>query len=183
MRIIGGKYRGRKLNSPADKNIRPTSDRLRESIFNILGHFSSAGLTGARILDVFAGSGAMGLEALSRGAAHASFFDNSAKSLKLIKSNIAVLAVGEKTTIRSVTAPIFPIAIQPYDVIFLDPPYNLCVINDSLIELVQKDYINDKSIIIVEYLRSDTLILPDFFSIIKEKTCGNSYFCFLMYSH
>ncbi len=180
MRIIGGKYRGRKLTSPADRSIRPTSDRMRESIFNILCHMSG-GLEDAEVLDVFAGSGALGLEALSRRAAHATFFDKSPKALQLVKQNIALLDVGNITSASCVNAPDLPPASRRYDVIFLDPPYKLDVIIDTLSALVQKDYLAVNSIIIVEYSHTNPLVIPDFFDILKQKTFGNSDLCFLEY--
>jgi len=178
MRIIGGAHRGRKLLSPADHNIRPTSDRMRESIFNILSH-TPRGLEGANILDVFAGTGAMGLEALSRGAAHSTFFDKSRKSLQLVQKNISLLELEEKATIRCISAPDFPPSKTPYDVIFLDPPYRLSVINDVFSALKNMGYLADHCRIVFEYSSSNTLILPDYLEIIKNKTYGNSHFTIL----
>jgi len=178
MRIIGGKYRGRKLISPADKSVRPTSDRMRESIFNILCHMSG-GLEDAEVLDVFAGSGALGLEALSRGAAHATFFDKDPKALQLVKQNIAQLDVGNITSASCVNAPDLPPASRRYDVIFLDPPYNLDVINDTLSALVQKDYIFSDSIIVAEYSHTNSLAIPYYFNVTRNRKYGKSNFIFL----
>jgi len=180
MRIIGGHYRGRKLTSPADKNIRPTSDWMRESIFNILCHMSG-GLEDVQVLDVFAGSGALGLEALSRGAAQATFFDKDPKALQLVNHNITLLDVGKITSTICVNAPDLPPAPRRYNVVFLDPPYNLDVISDTLFALVQKDYLAVNSIIIAEYSHSNSFVIPDFFNILKQKTFGNSDLCFLEY--
>ncbi|NOZ42640.1 MAG: 16S rRNA (guanine(966)-N(2))-methyltransferase RsmD [Alphaproteobacteria bacterium] len=181
MRIIAGKYRGRKLVTPGDDMIRPTSDRMRETIFNILGH-SSAELEGARVLDVFAGTGAMGLEALSRGAGHVTFFDNSPQALRLVSQNIARLAVGKATLTHCVAAPRFPPSSRHYDMVFLDPPYNLDLINTSLSALAEKNYLTGGSMIIVEYSLRNDLIFPDSFPMVKEKTCGKSRFCLLRYT-
>lgn len=178
MRIIGGEFRGRKLTPPSDNRIRPTSDRMRETIFNILEH-SSAPLEGANILDVFAGTGAMGLEALSRGATHATFFDKSPVSLKLIKKNISLLKVREKTTVKAVDAPLFPHAQKKYDIIFLDPPYNLDVINDTITTLNKKEYLAGHCMIIAESSSSEPLDFPDFLTVKKEKIYGGARFTFL----
>src|SRR2546423_4018247 len=94
MRIVGGRLRGRALAAPKSQAIRPTADRLRESLFNILLHAYGDPVTGARVLDLFAGTGALGLEALSRGAAFALFVDNSAQARALVRENIATLGLG-----------------------------------------------------------------------------------------
>ena len=178
MRIIGGEFRGRKLISPKGKNIRPTSDRMRETIFNILNH-SSGGFEGAKILDVFAGSGAMGLEALSRGAEHATFLDKDRTSLQLVKKNIDLLGISNKSTLKNVTAPNFPPAHTAYNFIFLDPPYGLDIINDTLTKLNENGYFAVNSMIIAEYDPSNSLIFPDFVEVLKEKTYGDARFSFL----
>jgi 16S rRNA (guanine966-N2)-methyltransferase len=125
MRIISGKYRGRKLKSPPSLKTRPTSDRLRETLFNIL----APRIEGARFLDLCAGSGAVGLEALSRGAAHVTFVDRSRKMYALIETNLELLNVGDgETEVLSKEALDFfnrsvKREAEPYDAIFFDPPY------------------------------------------------------------
>src|ERR1041384_4684550 len=136
MRIIAGKYRGRRLKSPPSLQTRPTSDRLRETLFNIL----APRITGARVLDLCAGTGAVGIEALSRGAAHVTFVDQSRKMCALINANVASLAIDENEseivtaeaveflrrqgaqTKPSLTVGLLP-RLQPFDIIFFDPPY------------------------------------------------------------
>jgi len=125
MRIIAGKYRGRKLKSPPSAQTRPTSDRLRETLFNVL----APRIEGARFLDLCAGSGAVGIEALSRGATHATFVDRSRKMYALIKTNLKTLEVGDEESevlnrealefLRKHAKDKGP----PFDVIFFDPPY------------------------------------------------------------
>lgn len=181
MRIIGGEYRGRRLNPPVDKRIRPTSDRMRETIFNILSHRRPA-LRGARVLDAFAGTGALGLEALSRGAAHVSFFDRDRRALQLVKKNIALLKAEDKTTVRCVIAPNFPPASRPYDIIFLDPPYPLDLISGTLETLERKNHLAENCLIIAEYQRGKEIIFPEFLQIIQQKTCGDAQFSFLQKS-
>src|ERR687884_1592971 len=97
MRIVGGRFRGRALKGPASDAIRPTSDRLRETIFNILAHSYGYPVPGARVLDLFAGTGAMGFEALSRGASFALFVDEGAQARGLIRANVEALGVGGAT--------------------------------------------------------------------------------------
>jgi 16S rRNA (guanine966-N2)-methyltransferase len=125
MRIIAGKYRGRTLKSPPSRQTRPTSDRLRETLFNIL----APQISGSRFLDLCAGSGAVGCEALSRGAAHATFVDQSRKMTELIEANLRMLKLdGDHFKIVLSEAAEYlrkcaKQAIQPSDIIFFDPPY------------------------------------------------------------
>src|SRR6266436_599937 len=99
MRVVGGRLRGRALAAPKGEAIRPTSDRLRESLFNILAHAYGDPVTGARVLDLFAGTGALGLEALSRGAVFVLFVDNGAEARALIRENVAALGLGGITRV------------------------------------------------------------------------------------
>src|ERR671911_2704043 len=99
MRIVGGRWRGRSLKGPSSDAIRPTSDRLRETLFNILQHSYDDPIEGARVLDLFAGTGALGLEALSRGAAFALFVDEGAEARSLIRGNVEALGLGGTTRI------------------------------------------------------------------------------------
>lgn len=125
MRIVAGRYGGRRLVAPAGAATRPTSDRVREALFAILGP-----LDGARVLDLYAGSGALGLEALSRGARHVTFVDNSAAAVRVITSNIATLAVpDDAVALRRQDARAFlrraSASRHEYDLVLLDPPYRL----------------------------------------------------------
>ncbi|MEM9012714.1 MAG: 16S rRNA (guanine(966)-N(2))-methyltransferase RsmD [Pseudomonadota bacterium] len=127
MRIVGGRFRGRPIAAPApgDRRIRPTTDRVRESLFNLIAHRAEApDLETARVLDLFAGTGALGFEALSRGAAHVTFVERARPALRLIRETAAALDVAERVTILAADAtraPVPPGAV--YDLIFLDPPY------------------------------------------------------------
>ena len=125
MRIVGGRFRGRALKGPASDAIRPTSDCLRETIFNILAHSYDDAIEGARVLDLFARTGAMGLEALSRGAARADFVETRPSSLHALRANVAALRVRERTRIFKRDALPFAAALvaDSYDLAFLDPPY------------------------------------------------------------
>jgi 16S rRNA (guanine966-N2)-methyltransferase len=121
MRIIAGEWRGRPLTAPAGQGTRPTSDRTRETLFSMLvsrlGSFE-----GLRVADLYAGSGALGLEALSRGAAHATFVENDARAVAAIRANAAALKAEDRIDARGLSATMLPPA-QPFDLVFADPPY------------------------------------------------------------
>jgi 16S rRNA (guanine966-N2)-methyltransferase len=125
MRIVGGRLRGRLLAGPRSQAIRPTADRLREALFNILRHGYGDAVTGARVLDLFAGTGALGLEALSRGADFALFIDHAAAARAVIRENIAALGLGGVSRIfrRDATQLGSAQTLAPFSLVFLDPPY------------------------------------------------------------
>jgi 16S rRNA (guanine966-N2)-methyltransferase len=123
MRIIAGRLKGRRLKAPAWDGLRPTSDQLRETLFNIL----APRIEGARVLDGYAGTGAIGLEAISRGAAHVTFVEQDRRALELIGANLTACAVGEGYTIhRGDVATVLPgLGAAAFDLILLDPPYDI----------------------------------------------------------
>jgi 16S rRNA (guanine966-N2)-methyltransferase len=125
MRIVGGRLRGRVLAAPKSAAIRPTADRLRESLFNILAHAYGDPVTDARVLDLFAGTGALGLEALSRGAAFALLIDDAAEARALMRDNVTALGLGGTARIfrRDATALGDVHPLEPFGLAFLDPPY------------------------------------------------------------
>src|SRR5206468_838844 len=125
MRIVGGRLRGRTLTAPKSRAIRPTTDRLRQALFNVLAHAYGDPISGARVLDLFAGTGALGLEALSRGAAFALFVDNGAEARALLRENVAALGLGGATRIfrRDATKLGAAHPLEPFSLTFLDPPY------------------------------------------------------------
>ena len=128
MRIVGGAFRGRRLASlgegAPDAQLRPTSDRVREAIFNVIAHGPYPALEGARVLDLFAGAGALGLEALSRGAARALFVDDHPKARALLRENIEICdALGRTKVFRRDATRLGPHRGEPFDILFLDPPY------------------------------------------------------------
>lgn len=120
MRVIAGSKRGRPLKVPRGNEVRPTLERTREALFNILG----PRLQGARFLDLFAGTGANGIEALSRGAAHALFVDSDRRAIAVVRENLARTGLGERAAIRRLNLPPQLAKIQgPFDLVFADPPY------------------------------------------------------------
>ena len=130
MRIVGGAHSGRKLSVPKSNDIRPTSDKVRGAIFNALD--ARGAVNGARVLDAFCGSGALGLEALSRGAAHVTFWDNDSRSLALAKENAASLGVVSDCVFqkRDALKSPDPKPGEVFDLVFMDPPYRKNMIQD-----------------------------------------------------
>ncbi len=125
VRIVGGEFRGRPLAAPRSFSIRPTTDRTREAVFNVLAHRFPEKLEGARVLDLFAGTGALGLEALSRGASFGVFIEESAEGRGLIRTNVEALGLTGRTKIfrRDATALGEAGTLAPFDLVFADPPY------------------------------------------------------------
>ncbi|MFN2317163.1 MAG: 16S rRNA (guanine(966)-N(2))-methyltransferase RsmD [Gemmatimonadales bacterium] len=125
MRITGGEWKGRRLTPPADGRVRPTGERVREAWMSILG----AELKGARVLDLYAGSGALGLEALSRGAEHVTFVEMAPASLAALRANIEALGASSRVTVRRADARRFVERLEPgaYDLVFADPPWSLAL--------------------------------------------------------
>ena len=152
MRIVGGQHRGRALAAPRSRDIRPTSDRLRESLFNILVHAHGDPVTGARVLDLFAGTGALGLEAMSRGAAFALFVDDGAEARALIRENVAALGLGGVTRIfrRDATKLGAAHPIEPFSLVFVDPPYGRGLAGQALISARAGGWLAADALIVVE---------------------------------
>jgi 16S rRNA (guanine966-N2)-methyltransferase len=157
MRIVGGSHRGRAILAPEDITTRPTSDRVRETLFNMLQHqpdlFDSAGLpplTGKLVLDAFAGSGALSFEALSRGAAKAILFESDMRARRAIAANASALGLQDRIDLRGNDACRPGPASQPADVIFLDPPYRSDLAEQCLSGLQRSGWIQAGSLIIVE---------------------------------
>ena len=154
MRIVGGKYRHRLISFPDDSHTRPTKDRIREAIFSALGDISNS-----IVLDLYAGSGAMGLEALSRGAKKAFFVDISALAVKAIKDNVTSLKINDEEyqiiKDKDVNAiSLFKKENQQFDIIFLDPPYQEGEYQKILNLLLDNDLLKEKAIIVIEANRS-----------------------------
>ena len=177
MRIVGGSLKGRKLEAPQDDEIRPTSDRVRESVFNMLSHkFEDDVLQGARVLDLFAGTGANGIEALSRGASFALFVDTGTQSRGITRTNIMNLGLQgiSKLWRRDATDMGRCAPMAPFDLVFLDPPYGKGLGEKALDSLKQGEWLKPGAVIIFEEERNAALALPSGFEIVDERAYGQT---------
>lgn len=153
LRIIAGAWRDRKLESPADNMVRPTSERVREALFNRLAHaFTGEGfrINGARVVDAFAGTGALGLEALSRGAAHAILLDRNPAAIDLIKRNVATFKAEDRATVMNADGAHLPRAAVACDLAFLDPPYGEGLVAPALRGLALQGWLRPGALVAVE---------------------------------
>jgi len=181
MRIVGGRLGGRTLAAPRSQNVRPTSDRLRESLFNILAHGYGDPITGARVLDLFAGTGALGLEAMSRGAAFALLIDDGAEARALIRQNVEALGLGGVTRVfrRDATklGAVHPNA--PFGLVFLDPPYRKGLAEKSLASLRDGGWLVPDALVIVEEAADAGFAAPGGFAEIERRRYDDTEFTFL----
>jgi 16S rRNA (guanine966-N2)-methyltransferase len=171
MRIVGGRLRGRTLAGPTSAAIRPTADRLRESLFNILVHGYGDPVTGVRVLDLFAGTGALGLEAVSRGAAFALFVDDGADARALIRQNVEALGLGGVTKIfrRDATrlGPARP--VDPFGLMFADPPYRRGLAEAALASARDGGWLAPEAIVVIEEAADAQFAAPDGFAEIERR--------------
>jgi len=176
MRIVGGKFRGRSLITPDDNEIRPTTDRVRESLFSILESGYSKHLMNTRILDLFAGTGALGLEAISRGARYAAFVESSRQGTTIIRRNIDLLGIHDQTRIMRTDATHMGNLgnIEPFNLLFADPPYNRGLADKSLEYLINRGWLTQDALIIIE--ESANSPAPGFAkcSILDERKFGDT---------
>ncbi len=172
MRIIGGKHRGRVLATFAGMAIRPTADRVKESLFNIL----STRIVGARVLDLFCGSGALGLESISRGASEVHFNDKSRESLAVLKSNLTLLKEQGKVTNLDFKSCLLN-EREPFDFIFVDPPYHADYLADILTIVGERGLLKEEGVLIYESEESQTLSL-DGWEKSDERKYGRTYLAF-----
>lgn len=187
MRVIGGSWRGRRLEAPEGRTVRPTSDRAREAIFNILEHGKHTGGAGspipaARVLDAFAGSGALGIEALSRGAAHATFLDSDPDALRTVERNLTTLKGMLQATVRRVDCTTPPRPTAPCDLVFLDPPYGQGLAAPALTALAAAGWIADHALCVIEQQHDDTFDPPTGFELISERRYGKARVLILSYA-
>ena len=177
MRIIAGSHRGRRLKAPRGTSVRPTADRVREALFNVLAHGREGGAllpAGARVLDLFAGTGGLGLEALSRGAAHVTFIENAPAALAALRTNIAALGVADCTTVlaRDATAP----GAAPTDaacaLALLDPPYRSALAAPALEALAAGGWLMEGAVTAVELGASENVTPPEDFTRLEQRRWG-----------
>jgi 16S rRNA (guanine966-N2)-methyltransferase len=187
MRIVAGKHRGRRIAAPEGHDVRPTSDRAREALFNILEHgrFTADGtspLIGARVLDVFAGSGALGLEALSRGAAHLTCIENSATARSAMRANAKALSETARVTVvqADATKPAPP-AGPPCQLVLMDPPYRSGLAAPALAALAERGWLADGAICVAEISAAEAMEAPPGFAPLDERRYGKAKLVFLRY--
>jgi 16S rRNA (guanine966-N2)-methyltransferase len=181
MRVIGGRLRGRALAAPRSKNIRPTADRLRESLFNILVHRYGDPVGGARVLDLFAGTGALGIEALSRDAAFALFVDDGAEARALLRENVTALGLGGTAKIfrRDATRLGAVAPLPPFSLAFLDPPYGQGLATAALSALQAGGWLVPDALVVVEETAAARFSPPADFSELDRRIYDDTEFILL----
>jgi 16S rRNA (guanine966-N2)-methyltransferase len=187
VRIAGGSLRGRPLAAPPDNRVRPTSDRVRQAIFNILLHHdfgTGFAVEGAKVADLFAGTGALGLEALSHGAAYALFVDDSAESRALIRTNVETFGLTGTTKIwrRDATelGPLNTGSGGPFDLVFLDPPYRKNLIGAALISLHAGGWLSAGAVLVAETAADEHIEGGEHFQVHDTRTYGETGVTFLL---
>ena len=186
MRIIGGAHRGRALASvgkgDAAAHLRPTGDRVRESLFNVLAGGYGDPVCGARVLDIFAGTGALGLEALSRGAAWVSFVEDGRKAQKILTENITLLRAADQVqVIRRDARRLGANPDAGYDLVFLDPPYGKSLGEAAIAAALTGGWLAPDALVIWE--ESAAIAVPDGLTLIETRTYGDTKISFLECSH
>ena len=167
LRIIGGDWRGRRLEFPSSPNLRPTGDRIRETLFNWL----AAEVSGSRCLDLFAGSGALGLEALSRGARHCTFLETSSAAIEGINAHLSLLNAVDRGRVVNTNA--LSWQDDPFDIVFVDPPFSENLAIDSLRHLINNQLLTHSALVYLEVASTTSLEdLPPALSIIRDKQSG-----------
>jgi 16S rRNA (guanine966-N2)-methyltransferase len=184
MRIVGGRLRGRALAGPKSDAIRPTSDRLRETIFNVLAHAYDDPVEGARDIDLFAGTGAMGLEALSRGAVFCLFVDDGAQARGLIRENVEALGLGGATRLFRRDATRMGAAGQnpPASLVFCDPPYGRDLAPRALKSCAEGGWLSPGALAVVEEAQGAAVTLPEPFEELQRRDYGETTVLFARYA-
>ena len=181
MRIVGGRLRGRALAAPKSNAVRPTADRLREALFNILVHAYGDPITDARVLDLFAGTGALGIEALSRGAAFALFVDDGVEARALLRGNVEALGLGGTTKVfrRDATqlGPAHP--VEPFSLVFADPPYGKRLAEKALASARDGGWLVPGALAVVEEAVAASFNAPEGFEEFERRAYGDTEFVFL----
>ena len=180
MRIVAGLHKGRRLAAPSGRIARPTADRVRQALFDILAHTDLVELEGAVVVDSFAGSGALGLEALSRGAAHASFLELHPESLAAITDNIKALKEDGRTKVIRADAAKPPAASAPCTLAFLDPPYHSGLVEPCLEGLAAKGWLAKDALVVVEVAADEDVIAPAGFEAVDRRDRGAAKLVFLV---
>ena len=181
MRVVGGRLRSRAIAGPKGAGLRPTADRLRESLFNILAHAYGDPVQGARVLDLFAGTGALGIEALSRGAAFALFVDDGVEARALLRQNSEALGLGGISRIfrRDATklGPAHP--IEPFSLVFLDPPYGKSLAEKALRSAHEGGWLKPQALVVVEEAADAGFAAPEGFEELERRAYDDTELIFL----
>jgi 16S rRNA (guanine966-N2)-methyltransferase len=181
MRIVGGEFRGRPLAAPRGDAIRPTADRTREAVFNLIMHRFPEKLESARVLDLFAGTGALGLEAISRGAAHCLFIEDSAEGRGLIRTNVEAFGLQGRTKIfRRDASRLGEVGtIEPFGLLFADPPYGKGLAEKALASALAGGWLKPGALCVVEESASAAFAPGEGFSILDERSYGDTIIRFI----
>ncbi len=181
MRVVAGRLGSRPLKGPKSQDIRPTSDRLREALFNILAHSYGDPVNGARALDLFAGTGALGIEAISRGANYVLFVDEGVESRALLRDNVESLGLAGQTRIfrRDATklGPVHP--VEPFTLAFLDPPYGKGLAERALTAARDGGWLLPGSIVVVEEAAEAAFTAPEGYTELERRSYDDTQFVFL----
>jgi 16S rRNA (guanine966-N2)-methyltransferase len=178
LRIVGGKFKRRVLLIPPAHVVRPTSDRAREAVFNILQSNLFGDIKGARVADIFAGTGAMGIEALSRGASYCCFVEKSPMALKILKSNLKTIDIENNTKIFNIDALSLRALQDPFDLVFLDPPYDVKLTSSYLKDLKDKNWLHEKTCVVYETSSKEIPMQMEEFEKVDERQYGAAGFSF-----
>jgi 16S rRNA (guanine966-N2)-methyltransferase len=183
MRIVSGRFGGRPLATPKDDAIRPTSDRVRQALFDVLAHgLGDFDITGVRVIDLFAGTGALGLEAMSRGAAYCLFVEEAAESRALIRRNVEALGLTGATRIfrRDATRLGPGAGYGGFGLAFLDPPYGKGLAEKALTALAE-DWLMPGAVVVVEEAAGTAIVPPTDYHLIDQRTYGGTDVFFLRF--
>ena len=184
MRIVGGHLKGKQLASPKSNAIRPTTDRVRETLFNILAHSYDHVVEGARVLDLFAGTGALGCEALSRGATATLFVEDGVEGRGLIRTNMETLGLnGVAKIFRRDATKLGEIGtMEPFSLVFLDPPYKRNLGEQAVASAVAGGWLAPQALIVWEEDAKAELEIPEYCTILDEREYGDTKLTFLRYN-
>ncbi len=184
MRVVGGTLKGRALAAPRHEGVRPTSDRVREAVFNILAHGKDfPSLEGARVIDLFAGTGALGIEAISRGARYSLFVETDTQSRALVRRNVEAFGLtGVTRLFRRDATDLGPAGtMEPFDIAFLDPPYGQGLGDRALAALSAGNWLKPGALVIVEERAGCEIVLPEGFVEVDRRTWGDTDVHFLLW--
>lgn len=181
MRVVGGKLRSRPIAGPKGQGLRPTADRLREALFNILAHAYGDPVTGGRVLDLFAGTGALGIEAVSRGAAFTLFVDDGIEARALLRDNSETLGLGGVTRIfRRDATKLGPVApVEPFTLAFLDPPYGKGLAEKALASAREGGWLVPGALVVVEESADAGFKAPEGYEELERRKYDDTEFVFL----